>query len=204
MDKLKHNFFVLIFIGIGISLVIGCNTKPDYTSEIKVIDSLENEVKKTLTDCKSMDTAWVNPVTKQANYNVKMIKQVYNPDTIDVDIVTMINYYKGFRKVGKNFVKQRQKLIEEFNKTLVQLKDLRTDAENAALSKEDLKNYILEEKNVTTELIYQFNDMKYSAIEVLKHYDSLNPKIEKLIEEQTIIFEEKEKKKSNKLGITIH
>jgi hypothetical protein len=204
MDKVKHKFFFLFFIGMVVSLMIGCNTKPDFSSEIKTIDSLETEVKKSLAECKTMDTSWVHPLTKKANYNVKMIKTVYNPDTINVEEVSAITYYKGFRKLGMGFVRERQKMIEEFNKTLKQLKDLKTDAENAALSKEDLKKFILEEKSVTTELIYKFNDMKYTTIEVLKNYDSLTPKIEKLIEEHTIIFEEAKKMKSKKLGTTIH
>lgn len=199
MDKVKYILFIFSFW-----LVAGCNTKPDFTSEIKAIDSLETEVNKSLAECKIIDTSWINPVTRTSNYNVKMIKQVYNPDTLLAEETSAISYYKGFRKVGMNFKKQRKKLMDGFQKTLLQLKDLKTDAENGALKKEDLDKYILEEEAVTTELIFLFNDLKYSSKEILKNYDSLNPMIEKIIEVYKVKYDESEKNKKGKSGITLH
>lgn len=199
MDKV-----ILILVAFGFSLLLSCNTKPDFTSEIKTIDSLESEVNKSLSECKTIDTSWIKPVTETALKNVKLISKVYLPDSIIPEDVEVITYYKGFRKVGLNFTKQRRKLLEGFQKSLVQLKDLKTDAENGALKKEDLDKYILEESTVTTELIFMFNDLKYSTEEILKHYDSLNPMIEKLIEVYRVKYENSEKKKIGKIGITLH
>lgn len=151
-----------------------------------------------------MDTSWVNPVTKKSNYNVKMILQVYNPDSIVQEEVTIITYYKGFRKAGGKFKQERMKLLAEFQKTLKQLKDLKTDAENGSLKKEDLDKYLLEEKTVTTELIYLFNDLKYSSIELVKNFDSLNPMIENIIEVYSKRYEADQKRKENKIGFTIN
>lgn len=176
-------------------VITSCNTKPDFSAEIKTIDSLETAVNQSLSECKTFDTSWINPVTQTSNYNVKMIKQFYIPDSIIAEDVKIISYYKGFRKLGANLKKQRYKLLEGFQKSLTQLKDLKTDAENGALKKEDLDKYILEEKAVTTELIYLFNDLKYTTKEALKNYDSLTPMIEKIIEVYKVKYEESEKKK---------
>jgi hypothetical protein len=198
MDKIISIIVIVVFT------FSSCNTKPDYSSEIKSIDSLETEINKSLTECKNLDTSWVNPVTKTSNYNVKMILQVYNPDSIIQEDVKVITYYKGFRKVGMKFIREREKLIAEFQKTLKQLEDLKTDAENGSLKKEDLDKYLLEEKTVTTELIYLFNDLKYSSIELKKNFDSLNPMIEKIIEVYSLKYDADQKKKANKIGITIN
>lgn len=189
MDKIVY---LLIF---SFLVITSCNTKPDFSAEIKTIDSLETAVNQSLSEYKTFDTSWINPVTQKSNYNVKLIKQFYNPDSIIAEDVKLISYYKGFRKVGPNLNKQRKKLLDGFQKSLTQLKDLKTDAENGALKKEDLDKYILEEKAVTTELIYKFNDLKYTVQEVLKNYDSLNPMIEKLIEVYKLKNDESEKKK---------
>ena len=189
MDKIVY---LLIF---SFLVITSCNTKPDFSAEIKTIDSLETAVNQSLSEYKTFDTTWIIPVTQTSNHNMNLIKQFYNSDTINSEDVKLISYYKGFRKVGANLNKQRKKLLEGFQKSLAQLKDLKSDAENGALKKEDLDKYILEEKAVTTELIYKFNDLKYTAQEVLKNYDSLNPMIEKLIEVYKLKNDESEKKK---------
>lgn len=199
MDKV-----ILIFVALGFTFLIGCNSKPDFKAEIKKIDSLEAEVNKSLRECKTVDTSWVDPMTKTSSNNANLISQFFIPDTLIPEELNAITYYKGFRKVGKNFIKQRQILIKGFKKTLLQLKDLKTDAENGSLKKEDLDKYILEEETVTTELILMFNDLKYTTKEILKNYDSLNPKVEKIIEVYRVRYEKSKHKKKGKSGITLY
>lgn len=181
----------------------GCNTKPDYSVQIKTIDSLQTEVKKNLEAIEKMDTVWMVDFTKKAEYNVKMLKKVYNPDSLDPDEIGMINYYKGYRKLGKKIKGERYKLMIELKKSMKQLADLKTDAENGSLKKEDLDKYLVEENIVTTGLIYQFNEMENTTKEVLERYDSIAPKIEKIVEVYSKIYEESERKK-DKSAITIH
>lgn len=176
MDK------ITFFFALGCWLLTGCNTKPDHTAEIKTIDSLQTEIKKTIEECNKLDTSWINDVSVKADNIMLDIKRYYAPDSIIQEEVKIISYYKGYRKIGKRFREGRRKLIDEMELSLKQLNDLKADAESGALKKEELIKYISEEKIVTTDLIFQFNDMKYSTTEVLKNFDSLTPMIEKIIE----------------------
>lgn len=175
MDK------IIIFV-LSFGFWVSCSTKPDYSVEIKTIDSLQTEVNRHLEGCRKMDTSWINRVTTHAHDVFTDVKAYYTPDSVIQEDVKLISYYKGYRKVGNTFRKGKRKLEDELELSLKQLKDLKTDAENGVLKKEELKMYIQEEKLVTTDLIYQFNDMKYSTAELLRNYDSLTPMIEKLVE----------------------
>lgn len=199
MDKIRWCSLIIFTALLG-----ACNTKPDFSAEVKTIDSLETEVKKSMDECKKMDTTWVIPITNKASNLTKLVTKVYAPDSIIPDEIGLITYYKGYRKVGKRFIKGREKLMEGFELSLKQLNDLKTDAENGSIKKEDLAKYLLEEKNVTTELIYEFNDLKYSTLEVVGKFDSLTPLIEKIVEVYSPIYEEKKNKQEGKFGTTIH
>jgi hypothetical protein len=199
MDKVTL-FFALVFW-----IVAGCNPKPDHTAEIKTIDSLQTEIKKTMEECNKLDTSWINDVTVKADNMMLDIKRYYAPDSIIQEEVKIISYYKGYRKIGKRFREGRRKLINEMELSLKQLNDLKADAESGALKKEELVKYIGEEKIVTTDLIFQFNDMKYSTTEVLKNFDSLTPMIQKIID----VYREKNPEKASseekpKSGRTIY
>lgn len=207
MDKIKFRvssfgFRVACPIMILMS-AFSCNTKPDVTKEVKTIDSLHTEIEKVLVDCKGLDTAWVDPMTQKAALNIKMIKKVYDPDSISMSEAQMVTYYKGFRKVGRKFSGDRLVFIREFQKSLKQLDNLKTDAQNGALKGDDLQKFLNEEKLVTTDLIYKYKDFKSSTQAVLKNFDSLTPLIEKIIEVYSIKYESEESKKKRKSGKTV-
>lgn len=184
MNKIVY----ILIIGI---LFASCNNNSDTKSKVKTIDSLDAEVERALNYCLTVDTSWVLPITKEAAENYAKLKSVYTPDSIIPDEAKLIGFYKEFKKVGNKFYRDKDALIRNLRLAKKQLKDLKTDVENAALTEEEVQKYLNQEKLVTIDLLSQFKLFKDLSDNVVKKYDSVQPLIVKLIEVYSQIPEEK-------------
>lgn len=168
-----------------------CNTHSEYAKEIKVIDSLYNEVDAALTYCQSADSSWTKPMYEEVVKNLGTIKEVYAPDSIIREETQIINYYKYFKLIGNKFYRDKHLLIRGLKLAKKQLGDLKTDAQNSAIDPEEFEKYLNNEKLVTYDLLYQFKEFKKLTETVIPKYDSVRPLIEKIIDVYSQIPEEK-------------
>lgn len=181
----------LVYLFTAVVVFSSCNTRSEYAKEIKVIDSLYNEVDIALTYCQSADSSWAKPMYEEVVANLGEIKNVYTPDSIIKEETEIIGYYKSFKLIGNKFYRDKHLLIRGLKLAKKQLSDLKTDAENSALEPEEFEKYLNNEKLVTYDLLYQFKEFKKLTETVIPKYDSVRPLIEKIIEVYSQIPDEK-------------
>ncbi|HLP13776.1 MAG TPA: hypothetical protein VK177_17715 [Flavobacteriales bacterium] len=137
-------------------------------SDIKTLDSLKNEVMEIKDAFPKLDTTLTANINQEVSAQLKVLKSVYMPDSIDIDVADLINNYQAFRKEHARFKMQRIRIKREIPYTISQLDALITDLKNKSLGKKDAQKFVETETKAATTLIKLFTDLN----EQLKAVDS--------------------------------
>lgn len=163
------------------AILVSCG-ESKYATEIKTLDSLKVEVKKLQDNFHQLDSTRMGEISVAVHKSLKELEAVYNPDSIDIRIASIINYYKSFRKSGAKYNIQRTRLKKEIPYTIKQLESLLTDLNNGSLKEPDAKKYFVAEKQAADALISTFEFIKVESIIAFKNYDSISVQMSKLID----------------------
>jgi hypothetical protein len=147
------------FAFVFLSVLCGCAGK-SYDGDIKTLDSLKAEVTKIKTDFEKIDTTVTSEIYSEVTDQLKKLKLVYMPDSIDMNVSDMINYYQAFRKEDARFKMAHIRIKREIPYTIAQLGDLINDLKNKSLNKKDAKKFVEIEKKAAVELLRLFTDLK--------------------------------------------
>jgi len=163
-----------------IVLFITCNN-PDRSSEIAKIDSLYTVLDTIAVNLKEVDTAGIK--TRNTEYwdNINEIKKNYNGTPGDT-AWTIVTQYGGIKKTFKKFLFNYHFWEKEIAFSKEQLDSLKYDVENNLITKEDFKKYFKGEEeavnSLNQDIFFSIKNVDiYSGV-----FDTLNPKIIKVIE----------------------
>ncbi len=175
--KIKFTIFVSIIAVIaGIS---SCKNAKNH-AQLSTIDSLYlvlDSVEKTIT---SVDTAKVNKVFLEYQGNIKKIKQYFD-DKKDDSTWSTITVYGVIRKPIKEFNKNISAFSEDLIFSRKQLDSLKSDIKANNIPEEKIKEYTKAEVDAVNSLRQQVNIVIPHTKETLHLFDSLNPKVIKII-----------------------
>jgi len=171
----------LIFLFLIVPLVfISCNHKTHpkkiarIDSLLKVVDSIEKNLSK-------IDTINVKKVYEEYQDNLGMISAYFKEKKEDSTWST-ITAYGVINSPLKKFVKDYSSLYHDIKYSRKQLDSLKYDIEHDNLEKEKVDTYTNNECTAVNALKMQsFSDVKGAIIE-LRLFDSLSPKIDRVIE----------------------
>lgn len=152
--------------------------------QVKLLDSLKTQVQtagKTF-EASVKDSAHMAEISTQARNRLIVFPKVYQPDTVDVDVMLMIEQYKQYTLVADRYNIQRQRIKLEIPYTLKQIESLLTDLNNKALKRKDAEKYVQAEKHAAVSLVHAVNFLQQEADITFKKFDSLGLHVHTLID----------------------
>jgi len=174
MKKYLILFLILPFV------FNSCKTKthPKKVAQIDSIYRITDSIEKTLS---KIDTANIIKVYKEYKNNIGLIGKYFDDKKDDSTWSTMTSY-GSINKPLKKFVKDFPGLYKEIDFSRGQLDSLKVDVENNNVALDKIPVYIQSEADAVNTLKMQVdayvNDTKIN----LRLFDSLNPKVKKVIE----------------------
>lgn len=153
-----------------------------YEKDISTLDSLKAEVVKVKEQYNNLDTTSMLEISKEVSANLRQLPKIYQPDSIDMKIAGLINYYKSFRKSGVKFTMQRVRVRADIPYTIKQLDNLITDLKNNSLVEEEARKYIESEKNAAIYLTNTFAMIKLETQKAKNNFDSVRVHMNRLID----------------------
>lgn len=170
----------LIFISF-VFLTVSCGQK-QFDGDIKMLDSLQKKVVEVHENVSSLDSTTINEISKEIPQTLSDLQKVYQPDSINIPIATLINNYNSYRGYKATFNLQRIRIVKEIPYTLKQLQHLTTDLKNNSLKAEDANKYIKVEQKAAIELLETFARLKSQSVEKVTKYDSVLVLMNQLID----------------------
>ena len=155
-----------------------------HKSHIRLLDSLKTEVSRLDTALETLrkDSARLAEIAAETRQKLVVFPKVYQPDTVDVDVLLLIKAYQPFSLTASRYNMQYQRIKAEIPYTLKQLESLLTDLHNKALKRADEEKYVQAEKEAAIRLLNAFRFLKNEARETLRKYDSISRPVHALID----------------------
>ena len=144
---MKNIFLILIFI---ISSLTSCSFKDN--EAIKKVEELQNIVTQLQDQYNAVDEKAIKNAKKQYDESLFLIKKYYFKDTIDIQFMNSLDYYKNIKYSSKIINKNRTIINDNFDITNKQLSILKEDLNNTAIQGEKLKEALLNENNNVAKL----------------------------------------------------
>ncbi len=163
MKKYFYGFLILVFAACG---------KSKYSAQINILDSLKIEAESARNLFNKIDTVKMISISKEAIGALAELKKYYLPDSIDLKIGGMIDYYRTFRSSGAKFNLQRIRVKKEIPYTIGQLESLLTDLKNNSLKSEDAEKFFFIEKNAAIKLLQTISYMQTEMKKTIANFDS--------------------------------
>lgn len=177
---MRNKIYLLLIFPTLLTFFSACGGNM-FVHEIKILDSLNNELGRVETELKQMDTARIDTISMHASNNINTIKHLYVSDTINMQEAISITEYKSLRNVANRFRKKRWKLWDDLHKSQYQINNLLKDLEHQAFDEQTGKSYFAVEKLATISIIRSYEVYREDFEKAVKKYDSLNPVINDII-----------------------
>lgn len=137
--------FFLFFVLTGLTLV-SCDPKDQFKAELATIDSCMAVMDTLQKKHDGIDFDSLKLMVEHVSKNEALVKQYYQPDTLDEAFGKDMNDSKSVRKKLGDASQFDMKYAEEMNAIKHQLMDLKEDVTNGVLSTEQINEYIAVEK----------------------------------------------------------
>lgn len=177
---MKKGITILIGIAILFTGISSCTSTKNHP-QLSTIDSLNlvlDTLEKTLN---SVDSAKVNKTFSEYQGNIKKIKEYFD-DKKDDSTWSTITVYGVIRKPLKEYKKNISVFSENILYSRKQLDSLKSDIKANNIPEDKIKEYTKAEVDAVYSLKQQVNIIIPHTLETLHLFDSLNPKVIKIIE----------------------
>jgi len=155
--------------------------KGKHSKEIKTIDSLISVTDTIKNNLDASDTTKIKEAFKEYNENIGQIRTFFN-DKKDSTWST-ITAYGNLKNPLKNFILNYPALYNEILYSKKQLNDLKADIRGNKITKEKMAEYTKNEAQAINSLKQHVNISVNNVKRNLYFFDSLNPKVVKVIEQ---------------------
>jgi len=162
---------------------ISCKNN-NHSKEIKKIDSLYTVIDSIEKNLIKADTAKIKGVFKVYLHNIEQIKEKFN-DKKEDSTWSVITTYGIIRKPLKDFLKKIPGFYDEIKFSKKQLDSLKTDIKNNNIPDNKISEYTKTEADAVNNLMQEVNISINLVNARLQLFDSLNPKVIKVIEKLT-------------------
>lgn len=177
-----RNLYGGILIALMGWMSVGCDPAEAYQSELSEIDSCLTRIDtlETLFDGIEFDS--LKLMVEHVKENEALIKELYHPDTLDSEFGRWMTDSKSIRKSLTNLDSKQLNYGDELNAVKHQFKDLEEDIRNGILDEKQVNTYLATEKealekiDVTVTSFYNLQEMEKD-----KYYYAV-PKVDTYIE----------------------
>ena len=171
----------LIFLSLSLPFFfISCNNNK-HPKEIKKIDSLITVIDSIEQNLINADTAKIRSVYNIYLNNIDQIKENFN-DKKEDSTWSVITTYWIIRKPLKEFFKKCPHFFNEINFSKKQLDSLKTDINNNNIPENKISEYTKTEADAVNNLMQEVSVSINLVNDRIHLFDSLNPKVIKVIE----------------------
>ncbi len=152
-----------------------------YEKEIKEVHELQEVLKGVKQTFGTIELEKVTFAKETYEKNIAQIKKYYNPDTIDYNVVNMLDFYKGVKKSSKGFEEEYFLIDEKIKFVDNQLKNLKFDLENKIDFKDSLAIFIQNERSNIELLQNNLATMIYNYEYIVSTHDSIAAKVNSIL-----------------------
>jgi hypothetical protein len=126
-------------------LVVSCGGV--HEKEMETVEKMQQSLEAVKGTYKRVDITKVNVANDTYKYNMNQISTYYSPDSIPKEMTNMVDFYKGIKKINKNFQKAYDNIEADIDQVDNQLKVLHSDLSKGGHSKENVAKFIENEQN---------------------------------------------------------
>lgn len=160
-------------------LVVSC-TNP-YKEEIQDVQEMKEVLDGVKQSYNQVDIAKVNFAMETYIKNMEQIKTYYKPDSVDLDVTGLINFYKGIKHSAKGFEDEYYAVGMQIEFIENQLNTLLTDMENKADFNDSLDIFIENEHNNLNDLSENVGTLLYNYDFIITTHDSVATKVQNIL-----------------------
>ena len=171
-------------------LLASCDPGAKYKTELSEIDNYQLKLDSLSNEINGIEFDSLIYMQAEATANEKVIKSLFEPDTIDVVFAEKLNMNKGVRKSLGGVVKQKEEMLKEISELKLQFENLKEDILNGLYSKEQIVDYLNVEKLDFDILELGFKDFNLNQKKQKKNFYYANSQIAEYVE---ILLNEVEK-----------
>lgn len=164
-----------------VALVFLTSCSNPYEKEIKEVEELQQILAGVKQTFGTIEVTKVTYARETYEKNMSQIKLYYNPDTIDYNVVNMLDFYKGVKKSSKGFEEEYFIIEENIKFVENQLNILKIDMENKANFKDDLTIYIQNERSNIEQLQNNLATMIYNYEYIVSTHDTIASKVNSIL-----------------------
>jgi hypothetical protein len=172
------NYIVIVIISVSL---FACKSGAD-SKQIQKINALEQRLDSSHAEFKEIDSAKVFSMTEHFFENKEYISKSYT-DTIDNDLARFIDSYLSMKKATNLINSSYGKTIEQISGTQERLDNLEHDLNEGLIEEKKFQQYYQLESNNVAIIEESVNNVMYAIETIQPIYDSLNPRIDSLIQE---------------------
>jgi hypothetical protein len=170
---------ISLYFSIAIVFLASCSNP--YEKEIKEVEDLQEVLIGVKHTYSSIEVTKVTYPRQTSEKNMSQIKMYYNPDTIDYNVVDMLDFYKGVKKSAKGFEEEYNLIGQKINFIDNQLKTLKVDLENKIDFKDSLAIFIENERSNIEMLQNNLATMVYNYDYIVSTHDTIAHKVNSIL-----------------------
>lgn len=164
-----------------LALVFLTSCANPYENEIKEVEELQQILTGVKQTFGTIEVTKVTYAKETYEKNMSQIKMYYNPDSIDYNVVYMLDFYKGVKVSSKGFEEEHALINQKINFVDNQLKNLKVDLENKIDFKDSLAIFIQNERSNIELLQSNVSTMIYNYEYIVSTHDTIASKVNSIL-----------------------
>ncbi len=171
-------FYITLLVGL-VFLVNSCANP--YEKEIKDVEEMQEILTGIQSSYETIELEKVIYAKETYSKNMEQIQKYYQPDTVDVNVANLLDFYKGVKKSAKGFEDDYQKIGEKIEFIDHQLTTLKNDLDNGIDMKDSVSIFLSNEhKNIET-LQKNIGTILYNYDFIVNVHDSISNKVQAIL-----------------------
>lgn len=166
-------------VALFIFAVTSCSNP--YEKEIKEVEEMQVILSGIKSTYQTIELEKVVYAKETYAKNMEQIQTYYKPDSVDVDVVNLLDFYKGVKKSAKGFEEDYKVLGEKIEFIDHQLVTLKNDLENNIDLKDSIAIFLGNEHQNIEVLQKNIGTIIYNYDFVTQVHDSISNKVQSIL-----------------------
>lgn len=133
----------IIIIALITPMLLACSSVNK--EAIEKVNNIGNSITKLKNKFDEIDHKKLKETKNQYDENISYIKKYYFKDTIDIEFMNKLSFYKGIKSSTKKIKKNKDIIINNFDIMTSQISNLKEDLENSTIQGKKLDEALLNE-----------------------------------------------------------
>lgn len=181
--KMNKKIFFFFLGTIALFSITSCDPASQYKTELDEIESYLSRIDSLETKFDGIDFDSLNLMVEHVKENEALIKELYQPDTLNEQFGRLMNDSKMIRKTLADVGGFETSIGDELNAIKHQLIDLKGDILAGLFSDEQIREYIDIEKEALAKVDEVFSNFYSTQEEETRRFYDVVPKVDAFIED---------------------